>query len=104
MPSLMTTTKNVSIRSVKLRFATESLKSKLLLRRMNLQEISVLSFEAKHAKLKEYLLQEMHISDITLALELGNITKDSAMALIEQATPCQLHVSMRITEKFTKLL
>ena len=104
MPSLMTTTKNVSIRSFKLRFTTEALIPELLLRHMNLQEISVLSFEAKPVKLKGCLIEEMHISNIMLALELGNSAKDSAMVLIEQAMLCQFHTNMRIVEKFTKLL
>ena len=47
MESLMTIIKNVSIRSIKLRFATEALIPELLLRGMNLQESSVLSFETK---------------------------------------------------------
>ena len=103
-PSVLAQTNRVSVMSIKLQFTTRVLIPELKLRGVSLHDVSVLTFEGKRNKLREYLLEEKHISQIILALELGNNANDSAMILVHQAVPCVLHMNMRITEKFTKLI
>ena len=76
----------------------------LLLRNLHPREILSLSYQQKRNKLREFLVDESFLSNLTLLLTKTNNTRDATLMIVEKAIPCTLHMNMRITGKIVKCL
>ena len=54
--------------------------------------------------LKNLLLDEKFKKFVINVIKRSKSTRDAALIIVEQAIPCSLHLNMRITEKFVKML
>ena len=103
-PNLYAETTNESMNAIKRKYLQKIILPEFNMRNIPLTDILPLSFEEKRQRLRKILLKEKFQSDMLFTINRADLTREAALILIEQAIPCSLHMNMRITEKFVKML
>lgn len=96
--------RNINKSRIKQQYLQKIIIPELDLQGKQFSETLLLLFENKRQMLKNLLLDEKYKKIIINVVKRSKSTRDAVLIIMEQAIPCCLHINMRITEKFVKIL